>query len=353
MSNLSGFTIPGGNSKDTPIEDATDRDLTYWAGRLASDIENNKSRNPGRDAPLRDAMRAELAKRAGGEPPVSGDGSGAPASNGPAQIQRVQPTQLEGTFREPSAATMALRQASEQYNLVSPATSVGQLPEGCAIALSLVHVDIENDTYAAGPGKLGLSKSTLQKIASALGISWEPQASGRVDDGSDPRYCRWKAVGTYRSFDGQVQTIVGEKEMDLRNGSPQVEGLERQQKAKGKDATAQISEMRLHIQQHAETKAQLRAIRSLGIKTGYTRSELLKPFVVARVMWTGQTDDPVLKRLFAEKTSDSFLGARKDLYGRQEHAPAGAYYSAPRLPSPPPVGSVTVGNDYDDDREMY
>jgi hypothetical protein len=237
----------------------------------------------------------------------------------------------EGTFANAHKATEALREAMEHYNLVSPATSCGDLPEGCAIALSRVLVSEQADTYNLS-GKRGLSKSILQKIGHAAGVSWDPIASGRIDDGSHPHYCRFRAVGRYKSFDGQVQTIVAEKELDLRNGSATCVALDEQQKRKGANADGQIREMRQHIQSHAETKAQLRALRSLGIKTAYTSEELKKPFVVARVMFTGHSDDPATARMFKEKIADSFLGAQASLYGGGV-----PMQSAQRMLPPPPV----------------
>jgi hypothetical protein len=195
----------------------------------------------------------------------------------------------------------------------------------------------------------------LQKIGAALGVSWDPYASRRMDDGSDANYCHWQAVGAYRSFDGQMQIVQASKEMDLREGSPQVQGMwqryndaqkDPQKRARAKDPTAQIREMRLHIAAHAETKAQLRAIRSLGIRTSYTLKELERPFVAARVMFTGETSDPELKRMFAEKTADAFLGARASLYGTAP-APAAIHSGqvSPRLASPPAVGAVPMQED--------
>lgn len=288
------------------------------------------------------------------------------------QIQRRTDQLATGTFADAKAATEALRLAAETMNLVSPATSVGVLPEGCSVALSHVFVDLAStkngnfvnytsgDVYDVGAGKLGLSKTVLQKIGAALGVSWDPVASGRLDDGSDPYYCRWRAVGKYRSFDGQVQTLVAEKEMDLREGSPQIASLLERYESKlakfraGKDRYepkhpgGQIREMRLHIQAHAESKAQLRALRSMGIKTSYSVEELQRPFVAARVTFNGQTNDPVLRRIFAEKIADSFLDANRSLYGASA-APQVHPTAQLRLSSPPPVGAVQA--DYDDEDE--
>jgi hypothetical protein len=213
-------------------------------------------------------------------------------------------------------------------NLVTPATSVGRLPEGCGIAITAISLSQKEDCYPVGGGKFGLFKTALQRLSAALGVSWDMQRSGRIDDGSHPHFCHWRSVGTYRAFDGQLQSIGAERVVDMRNGSSQLQGK----------SDKQVAEMRAHIASHAETKSQLRAIRSTGIKTAYTSDELSRPFVVARVMFTGATKDPELKRMFAEKTADAFLGATAAMYGG-EPAPRPHQSSEPRLP-PPPVGSV-------------
>lgn len=116
------------------------------------------------------------------------------------------------------------------------------------------------------------------------------------------------------------------------------------------DPTAQVREMRLHIMAHAETKARLRAIRSgLGLRT-YTLKELQLPFVVARLAFTGQSDDPETKRMFAGAIATAFLGGRRSLYGGEGVArPAVRAMAAPAAPrlAPPPVGSVAPDDDDD------
>lgn len=240
--------------------------------------------------------------------------------------------ELNGNYRG-DALRDALDQASERFNLVSPATSCASLPEGCEVGLAAVAVDTSKqakEVYDIAGGQLGLSKVVLDRIAAAAGISWDPHLSRRLDDGSHPHYCRFHVVGRYRHFDGQLQTIQATKEMDLRDGSAQVDGMwERYRASKAKwdsgnrgrmkyppkEPTDQIREQRIHIEAHAETKARMRAIRSLGIKTSYTEEELRKPFVVARMMFTGRSDDPQLEREFSLMRGQAMLGATSALYG--------------------------------------
>lgn len=280
---------------------------------------------------------------------------------------RSEALALTGASDDVKTVGQMLARASENGHLVAPATAIAMLPAGCSVVLSAVHVD-PSETYSVG-SKLGLAKSALDRIASAAGVSWIPEQSGRLDDGSDPYYCAWRAVGTLRHLDGTEITIEGSKEMDLRQGSPHNEGLyeryeagrrnpPRGNKAPPKDPTAQIREMRMHIMAHAESKAKLRAIRSIGVRSAYDAVELEKPFVVARLMFTGHSDDPEIRARFAELTAQAFLGGRRALFGGGSPAPAPAMItaravqpsSAPRL-APPPVGHARFDDDDRDDDE--
>lgn len=265
---------------------------------------------------------------------------------------------IVGSVDDPTGLTQRLEVAAKRYHLVAPQAAVGFIPEGCSVAISAVMIDVDNETYKIpGGSNLGLSKVALDRIAAAAGLTWDARLSGRIDDGSDPRYCVYRAVGHIRDFDGTTRTIIGEKEVDMREGSPQVDAiverciarLKRDRKGisdsearrHGRQAAEnQIRELRLHILGHAETKARLRAIRTLGIRTSYSPSELRKPFVVAKLAWSGRTDDPELRRAFALEQQRAMFGANAALFGAPAAAPAPQ--SSPALPrsSPPPVGSV-------------
>lgn len=246
-------------------------------------------------------------------------------------LARDNGSAITGTFHGGRAIDARLEAAQRDYHLVSPFTAAGALPEGCGVQLTLVRIGAA-ETYPTGGGKFGLSKNALDRIGHAVGISWDPMLSRRLDDGRDPHYCHYKAVGTYRAADGQVQIIQGEKEFDVREGSPQLNGK----------TLKQIAEMRAHVLSHAETKARLRAIRSMGVATGYTSEDLQKPFACARVVFTGQTKNAELRSEFARMTAASFLGGSRALYGERPAAlPAEAGHA------PPPVGAV------DDDEDDF
>jgi len=323
--------VPGGDHKGKAIEDPTVPvdTLNYWANRIAKDLEQNPTKQfADQDRINVAAMRGEVARR-GGAPAQSQQRPAAQQQRAPSTAVVQAPVQaLVGSYGAATMVDAKLREAASQFHLVSPATSCGSLPEGCEVALSLVHVDPSTDKSGPGDvapvggGKLSLSGSVLKKIGAAAGIDWDPVMSGRLDNGKNPHYCHFRAVGTVRLFDGRVRTVTGEVEIDMREGSPQIVAM--QQRAKeGANLDSQIRDTRLFLLRHAETKAKLRAIADMGVKRSYTAKELEKPFAVARIMFTGKTQDPELRRMFASKIADSMLGGSRALYGGQAPALSG------------------------------
>lgn len=276
-------------------------------------------------------------------------------ANQPAPSTALTKTKDEftGTHRAPDAVNRRLSYAAQNYNLVSPATSCGFVPEGFSIAVSLVHLDPDRDAYEVAGG-LGLGKTALDLISNAAGVSWDPHHSRRTDDGLDPHYASWQAVGHVQDFDGRVRVMAATKEMDLREGGAQVEALrerfvvkKREWEAKGrqgkepKDPEGQIREMRLHILAHAETKARLRAIRQLGIRGAYKPDEFKRAFCVVRLMATGESDDPELRRYFAMRKFDAANDASRLLYGPSTHEQP---RMAMAMPSAPSFGGLPMPN---------
>lgn len=290
---------------------------------------------------LQEIARTELARRKGGVAAPKPAATPATTAIVPAADVQI----MTGSFRDTTRATTALQQAMSAGHLVAPAPVCGSLPEGCALALAAVYVDVGTETYEIsgkrGLSKRGLSKVALDKIAGAAGVSWDPMMSRRLDDGSDPRYCHYKAVGRVRDFDGTVRTVQGEVEMDARDGSPLIDAIITKAKKRQRDPKDQILELRTFLLRHAESKAKNRAIRSLGVRTSYEERELAKPFLVAKVQFTGETSDPEIRKMFAEKTAESFLGASASLYGgRPLELPPAAAPASDGTHAPPPVGSV-------------
>lgn len=278
-------------------------------------------------------------------------------TNGNTGLAKRTPDQLakfHGTHTDAAKTSALLRDAADHYNLVSPAPAVAQVPEGCAVSLAAVMVDYELDTYPIpGGSKKGLGKAALDRIGLAIGLRPVPSECVRIDDGSHPYYCHFRWVGQYRQFDGTVAPAFGEKKMDLREGSAAVENMRRIAAAKGKTADNELAQMRAFIIEHAETKARLRAIRSLGVKTSYTAEELAKPFVCARLSYTGDFKDEDVRRHAQKSLADSFVGGTHALYGGGPR-PSPTLHAMPdaapshRLPPPPIESSAAEDVSHDD-----
>lgn len=244
--------------------------------------------------------------------------------------------QIQATTRDPSVLTEALQVANQRFNLVTPSPTCPVIPEGFGISVRAVLIDVDQDTYKVPGGRgRGLSKTALNKIAQTAGVTWNPSMSGRLDDASDPYYCHYRAVGMVRDFDGTPIVISGEKVMDLRDGSPTA-----------KNGGAEIGIQRKFILEHAETKAKLRAIRSgLSLRTSYSPADLEKPFIVAKLTVTGETDDDDLRREFSRMRMATALGATQAMFGTQPGAQAlpapvqdvGGVAPVGETPHPPPA----------------
>lgn len=361
---MSEFTIPGGREKGTPLAEASDSTLQYWADHAREDamkdacideLERRGVADAGEPPAEQQPPRRERTRAEGERQPPRREQQAprrSPRANAPAPRSAIQ--QYQGAHTDAKEATEALAKLQEVGHLVSPAPAVAQLPEGTALVVSAVAIDSARETYAIQGQERGLAKVALYKIAGALGVSWSGQESGRLDDGSDPHFVHFRAVGYLRDFDGSLRQIKGEKIMDMREGSPQLQALQSRAEAKAKrtnqpvgDWQSQVRDTRLFILEHAESKAQERAIRSLGIRTSYTAEELRKPFFGARLQFTGHTDDPELKHLFAAKIAESFLGAQSQLYGKPMQR------AEQRGGAPPPVGRDYDRAGYDAETEGH
>ena len=213
---------------------------------------------------------------------------------------------IAGTFSDPREVNARIELAAESYHLISPITSVESLETGVAVAFSVVTIDPKRDTFPTERDEVGLAKVALNRLALALGISWDPRLSHRADTATHPHYCAWDAVGAYRALDGQLQQIVGSSEIDLRAGMPRALEL----------SGAELDRARKFLVATTETAAQLRAVRSLGIRGSYTKEELTRPFCAVRV-------------LFAGRSTDAFAESSHALYGSD---PGAARRAPPAVP---------------------
>lgn len=266
-----------------------------------------------------------------------------------------------GTHVDPRKIRDDLNWLRQNAHLVSPAPSVSRLPEGCAVSITMVWLKPDDhDTYPIkGSQNRGLSKASLNAIANAAGVKWDPFLCCRLDDGSDPLYVRYQAVGRWSSLDGTDLEFKATKELDLRQGSPLAKSL----------SEKQLLEQRIHIQSHAETKAKLRAIRDgLAIRTSYEPDAFQLPWCVVKLAFTGHSEDPQIRLANAMAIQQKMLGGVATMYRGPMHgavpvlpggpAPAEAPMMQahhpqvpPKLP-PPPVGNTRVEYDSSPDFDV-
>jgi hypothetical protein len=364
-----------------PVTQADDVQLTNF---LKWYDEDPKAKSRMKRADVAVAARAELEKRkppkakaaAKAEPTADTERTEPPrrSQGDDAALARVDPNDA-GLVRitEPDAITKRIAELFKRYHVVTPATEIDHVPAGFGVSVSFVTVD--KNTGWNGPGeaykvgkKVGLSKAKLEQIWAAAGGEWIPHLTGRLDNGREPRYCHYRAVGVVKNFDGTSRTVSGEAEIDARDGSPLIEEIiekakrraERsdddddyggppgegdEPKRKGKPEASpganQILELRKFLLRHAESKAKNRAIASMGVKRSYNPAELNKPFAVVKLVFTGHSDDPALKEKLALMSAEAALRGSQALYG----APVMALPPARSGHEPPPVGAGETGDD--------
>src|SRR5262249_26559181 len=153
-------------------------------------------------------------------------------------------------------------------------------------------------------------------------------------------------VGYVRNFDGSPRPIQDEKELDLRDGSPIVRGILRREakkraeqgsQYKGDGGEGEILQKRQHILSLCVTEARLRAIRTLGLRTSYTRDELAKPFICAQLVFDGRSEDPEARRYFRERIADSFLAGHSALFGGAPRLAPARTFELPHVDDRAPV----------------
>lgn len=264
------------------------------AKRAGRSVEVDLTRADGKRAVVTEVrvMAAETtpAAKAAAAPPAAG------------QALVKAPDVPEGLIITPHELAQQLERFRSHYNVLSPAIQISQLAPGYGANLSLVPMDASvnqdgqgSDTYFNSKimkdGERALGKIGLVRIAQAAGIQWIPEHCRRTDDGRQMNLWRWQYFGVYRAHDGTVQQCLGSAEADLRDGSAEIQGW----------SAPQVKQQRSKGNEICETKAMLRAIRSLGIKQKYTLEELKRPFVVVRFSFTPDMSDPEIKKLVTEQ----------------------------------------------------
>jgi hypothetical protein len=243
-------------------------------------------------------------------------------------------------------------QANKEYHVIG-AMSFGDVPEGHSVTLNVRRANPDpkaGDVYDVGMGKFGLTGNLLNALADAAGVSVVNSTMLVYTT----NYCVTEVTVARMGLDGRVRRATSRKVMDLREGSGQLKAMRDAAKEKGKDGANQIREQRLRIAEHADSKARLRAIRALLSIRTYTNEELQKPFAVFTLQFTGRTNDPQLRQIFAVGLMQASLGAMGALYGspvpvnQPQALPMGQPAPAGLLGAAPPID---VGDGIPDEGE--
>ncbi len=169
-------------------------------------------------------------------------------------------------------------------------------------------------------GKFAPTKQGLMKLALCAGIIWDPVRHRRTDNRGDRNYVSFQAVAGVRKADGSLVWLPAEYDMDFEVIEDK---LQKQYRKKANEQKSKTEEQRqeyvdycvrrdlLYKREHkvklCETGAMNRVIRMLlvGLKAGYSKAELKKPFVVARIVFKPDYSDPQIRDLMIRRGIDS------------------------------------------------
>jgi len=269
----------------------------------------------------------------------------------------------------------------DKYNVLMPTQHIEQVSPWHAARTNIVQVNpdpMAGDVFKVGSrynestheyeDMYSLAKPALMRIASAAGIVWNWRDSGpRV---LEKDYVCYRAVGALRLPDGSWQPIMAEKEIDLsvvedelrdqytkkadgplggtdaktyrgewrkvRHGKEERDAffLAEDEKPRFIEANvrANLIQWRKNKLMRAETGAMLRVIRAaLGIKSQYTFAELQKPFVVPRIDFSPDYNDPSVRQALLQHgvaTMNALFG------GATPPAPQVAFTERPVIAAP-------------------
>lgn len=175
--------------------------------------------------------------------------------------------------------------------------------------------------------KFILTKQGIMKLCACAGVEWNWQYCTRTDNGKDRNYISYRAVGAVRKLDGSWMSLQGEYDMDfevleddLRNQYIHKSKTWNKSQTE-KDAyvesmtNTELIRLRRYKMGRCETGAMLRALRGLlTLKNSYTKAELDKPFVIARLAFQPDYNDPEIRKQFISAATQAIHG----VFGSQQ-----------------------------------
>ncbi|MCK5615061.1 hypothetical protein KAR91_75055 [Candidatus Pacearchaeota archaeon] len=240
----------------------------------------------------------------------------------------------QGDDKKSSVALEIERARKNGMNMLLPSTHIEGLSRFHTPVIDYVMLSNETadgDVYHhAESGKLVPTKQGLIKLSLCAGIMWNPVETRRVDNRSDRDYVSYRAIGGIRMADGTVVWAPpGEYDMDFEviedELRSQYDKAGKKRKKTGEDLINYVDYCvrrdllykRKHKIKLCESGAMNRVVRMLlGLKAGYTKAELSKPFVVARIIFKPDYSDPEARKIMMQKSIEaltSVYGASGDI----------------------------------------
>jgi len=230
------------------------------------------------------------------------------------------------------------------WNLLLPTTNIGGLGEFHKPVTDKVTLSPDPNDKDVYPGKavdgtamFRIHAQGLHKLSLCAGIQWDPMQCHRTDNGSDRDYVSYAVLGGIRKADGTMLWVPGNSDLDMEVEEEEIftghynrcqnwNKPQDQKDAYVRDATKKdLLYKRKHKLKLAETSAMNRVVRKiLALKPQYSKEELLKPFLVIRIVLQPNFSD----REFRQRMMDASIQAITGIYGppatRQLPAPGPA-----------------------------
>lgn len=245
-----------------------------------------------------------------------------------AELERLLERGGNSSTHDAAIATAFQQWAQEKHILLTPCLALPRLRDGVEVSFSKMRINTAQaakEVFQVGGDDGGYDKewgaktqlsfhaTTLDKIASNLGIKWAKQE--RADDGNDGLRCEIVQYGFYMGVDLTPQPLIGRGEMRLHDDSARVQKILRQARSEAA-ARNKIEMQRDKIVQLTETNARERCIKSFGFRVSYSKEELDTKFIICmRPMITGYSEDPEIRRMFAQDAINQSRLAMSALYG--------------------------------------
>lgn len=235
----------------------------------------------------------------------------------------------------------------QKANILGPTTSMDGLSEFHKVIVDSVilssnpadgDVYKHKDGYGDKPVQFILTGQALQRLAICAGVFWNPAETKAT--AQSQKYVAYNAVGCIRKTDGTPTCFQAEADIDIDVESDELrESFIKKRKDwdnkpwfKRMDATAQddyadsafrkeLNFKKKHKTKIAASSAKNRVIRVLlGIKKTYTQQELLKPFIMPRVVLQPDYSDPEVKKMMLTASIQAMTG----IYGGAPPVPMSA-----------------------------